>query len=280
MNTKNLGWTAQATAAIWEENHVPGAKAFATWRGKLLNMCWHVGGAAIGLRGRNTMANLLLVSRHLGINAILDNSTNVQQVVELAAGLSSRGQEWSQHHVGSYIEVDQAHVVAKKREIIDKDIRPKKARHFLVEVDLLSPNLVEKLKPIIERNQKTSIICEGLTAYLNEESTTYLLHNIKDLADWIGEDIAILIDFYVRPDVKKQGRLAKSIARSYKVAGFLRAPMPLFLSDRGSVENLLNKAGFKTYKIWTPDQLAKAASSIVPAIDLFYVVEIVKHLTS
>lgn len=296
-----VGATAYFTAAVWDELGVPGAGQFATKKGRFLNRVVKWGGFTLGLSGLYSVTNLFLAPRHLGLNILLEILAPTQ-VIELAAGFSARGSEWTRHHPGQYIEVDQAHVIAAKQQMLEKWLaasrqppakaveadalpfgpgqRPTAAHpsalHTLLAADLLQDEgeeLAARLAELLDPALPTVIIAEGLTGYLDEASMRRLLRSLKTLKDRF-EKATLLIDFYVKLDRHKHGRVAWAMAPAIFFSRLARAPMQMFLSDDRAIRAFVESAGFKVKQLYAGQQLATLAGKTPPRLNLFFVAEI------
>ncbi len=300
-----VGATAYFTAAVWAELGVPGAARFDTRKGRWLNRFVKWGGASLGLFGPYSVTNLFLASRHLGLNLLLEQLAPTQ-VIELAAGLSARGAEWTRRHAGQYqyIEVDQAAVIKAKLGMQNAECRMQNgspnaecrmqnaeygmqvvegreregAVHRLVAADLLEDEgegLARRLAELTNPVLPTVIIAEGLTGYLGEASLRRLLRSIHKLCDRY-EDATVLIDFYVRLDRRKHGRVALAMAPAVFFSRLARAPMQMFLQDEAAIGALVESEGFEIEQLYAGQALAKLVGCEVAPVNLFYVAQIKK----
>ena len=264
---ESVGWTAQYTAAVWAELGVPGAQRFVTPAGRLANGIVRWGGGSLGLRGRYSVTNLFLVTRHLGISRLLDDARPAQ-VIELAAGLSARGLTWTQAHTGTYIEVDQPGVVAAKR----KRITERGAQHRLVAADITRADLLGAIGDM-DKTAPTLIIVEGVTGYLDEAHMRALLRQVRALSARF-DDCRVLMDFYLRLDPCKHGRAWWAMLPARAMWWTLRAPMRMFVRDADDVRALVESEGFRLHRLYSPAELAERAKIAPPPLDLFFVAEL------
>lgn len=269
---EGVSLTAHFTAAIWAKEKVPGANLFVTRKGKLVREIVRWGGVTLGLFGSYEVANLFLTPRHLGINALL-SERNFPQIIELAAGLSSRGQQWASTHSGKYLEVDQPSIIYTKSNLLAANSE-NKPNHFLVPADLRSADLVTSISPFIDFTQPTLIICEGLTGYLNEEALTALLQKIYDLAAKF-DDANVWLDFYLKLDRHQHGRVAWAMLPAQLLWKLLNSPMRMFLRDAMDIERILAANNFQVQKLWSASELAILAERTPPPVTLFYLAEII-----
>ena len=272
-----IGWTAFYTAAVWDGLSVPEAYHFVTGRGRFIRAVVGWGGGWLGLAGRYSVTNLFLAPRHLGLNRLLEQS-QPPQVVELAAGLSSRGLATTRWRKCVYIEVDQPAVIAFKQTRLQTDPRSLAdgAEHHLIGTDLTRTNptdLARLLKPHLRSDQPVLIIAEGLTGYLGEPALRLLLKSVRNLASEC-DDATLLVDFYLRLDWTQHGRVALAMWPARQLWKFLRAPMQMFLRDEADLRSFLASTGFTTLQLYSAQDLASLAGMPAPPLNLFYLAEL------
>ncbi len=301
--------TAYFTAAVWNELGVPYAGQFVTGRGRWLNRMVRWGGSTIGLGGQYSVTNLFLANRHLGLNQLLAD-LGPTQVIELAAGLSPRGLSWLQHYPDSrYLEIDQPQVIAAKHELLGKrrktedgnlrfsifDFRlginklsPQSSvlspefppTPILLSADLLGDEGAElgmRLTEYLDPGLPTVIIAEGITGYLDEMTVRRLLAVIHNIASHF-EQATILIDFYLRLERKKHGRVALAMSPAIFFSKLVGAPMQMFLSDEADIRALVESSGFGLDQLYDGSTLAKLAGRPIPPVNLFYIAQIRKFI--
>jgi len=280
--------TAHFTAAVWEKAGVPGAAHFVTRKGHLLYALAKYGGAICGFYGKYGVARLFLIPRYLGIEAVLAQH-NPTQIIELAAGLAPRGSQWVQTHRGSYIEIDQARVIALKQKILAPLLAqlPPDVSYRLIAANILEDELKAKiqssaqplesgLKPdfsTLSPQFSTLIICEGMTGYLDEPTLGRLLTQIRELAASF-QDCTILLDLYLKPNIEQHRRLALVMSPLELFLRFIKAPARLFLRDAGHIRNLLEAAGFELQHLYPAHELTALAHLAPPPFDIFYLAQL------
>ncbi|MFA5230643.1 MAG: class I SAM-dependent methyltransferase [Candidatus Paceibacterota bacterium] len=104
------------------------------------------------------------------------------QILELAAGFSSRGLSMSIKDGFNYVEVDLPRVIKEKKQIvkeigIDKKIKIPKNLHF-VQGNVLDFVTFEKTTKYFDKSQPLIIIHEGLLRYLTKEEKAKVAKNI------------------------------------------------------------------------------------------------------
>lgn len=131
-------------------------------------------------------------ARYKLINKLLDKY-GFQQVLELAAGYSSRGLIYSKkgYH---YVELDLENVSKNKKKIlhsIEKDI-PENLT--ILSGNALKQNDVKKVENYFQQKEKLTVINEGLLRYLTFEEKRQVAENIYNLLSnyggvWITSDV-------------------------------------------------------------------------------------------
>lgn len=132
----------------------------------------------------NKMLAPEIEARYKLINKLLDKY-NIKQVLELAAGYSSRGLIYSKNGY-NYIELDLDSVSKNKKEIlnsIEKDI-PENLK--LVSGNALRKDDFERLETHLKTNEPIAVINEGLLRYLTFDEKKVVAQNIYDLLSKYG----------------------------------------------------------------------------------------------
>ncbi len=163
--------TAHYTGYVWFA-HGHSHEAFATRRGRLMYQALRGPNAAAQLVGMPTLEGMLL-ARHRLIDLRLTRAIEageVQQVIEIAAGLSPRGWRFTRRFPElTYLEADLPDMVAHKRSLLAKA----GANHQVVELDALSDTALDELCASLPA-RGTAIITEGLVNYFDRATVTAL----------------------------------------------------------------------------------------------------------
>ncbi len=271
-----VGWTAYFTAAVWANLGEPRAEIFLTRRGEWMRQAVKWGGATLGLWGRFGVERLFLSGRHGGFDRLLADIAPAQ-VIELAAGFSARGVDWKSRLPVTYIEIDGLAVIAAKERMLDHFLllpsSPPPTRPILIAADLLQTEgqaLLDRLSGLLDPARSTVIIAEGLTGYLGQEALSRLLESLRTLTASF-DDVSLLIDFYLRLDWPRFGRVAVAMAPARLLWRLLRAPMRMFLRDAAAIRALVASAGFEVAELYSSADLANLTGLPRPGADLFYV---------
>jgi O-methyltransferase involved in polyketide biosynthesis len=166
--------TAHYTGYVWYA-HGQSHRAFATRTGRLM---YHA------LRGPNAIAHRLgmpslegmLLARHRLIDVRLAHAIDtgkIQQVVEIAAGLSPRGWRFATRYADriTYVEADLPVMIARKRRILAV-LGGETAHHRTAEIDALAdrgPTSLAAVCATLDPTRGTAVITEGLINYFERD---------------------------------------------------------------------------------------------------------------
>lgn len=120
----------------------------------------------------------LLLARHLMIDRLLERAIEageVEQVIEVAAGLSSRGCRFMEKYGDRihYVEADLPDMTAHKRRILER-VGINSERHRLAEIDALAgsgdASIGGVTRRMLDPTKGTALITEGLLPYFDFET--------------------------------------------------------------------------------------------------------------
>jgi O-methyltransferase involved in polyketide biosynthesis len=175
----DLSVTALYTSAAWSWGGLPNAELLEHPRARGVFRAVN-GTLALTqpLFGATAPLRVALLHRHALIDSLLRGS-NARGVVELAAGLSRRGVSFSSDPALAYVEVDQPHVIATKRELLSRSEagRAALAREnlTLVAADVTATPF-DELAP--HDRAPLFVIAEGLLMYLDANAQRALARSI------------------------------------------------------------------------------------------------------
>lgn len=167
-DTSRISISAHYTGYVWYKNGLSSSQ-FVTPMGRLANTL-----IAPMNRVMKTIAgahmDTFLLQRHLLLDLLLKRlieEQGVEQVVELACGLSPRGYRLSQRypHI-SYLETDLPGMAKRKAELLQGLNRP--ARHGVRSCNILAEQGDESLTTLLAQldpQKKTVVLSEGLVNY-------------------------------------------------------------------------------------------------------------------
>jgi O-methyltransferase involved in polyketide biosynthesis len=172
--------TALYTAGAWAWGAFPNAELFASADTARV---FRVVNAALAvarlLRLRAAPLATSLVHRHAAIDHLLRRSA-CHEVVELATGLSRRGATFSADPTMRYVEVDLPHVIAAKRDLLERTAEGRaaiaRANWSLVGADVTTLSLDAVAPP--DARRPLFVIAEGLMMYLDAEAQRALMRKV------------------------------------------------------------------------------------------------------
>lgn len=181
-NFESISPTAIVTAYPRQFTDIPYEKKIYEW---LKSNC----------ESNNVKLNKLLApeieARYKLTNKILDN-LNIKQVIEIAAGYSSRGIIYAKKGY-EYIEIDLEEVAKNKVRLL-KDITSIPNNLHITSGNALNYADLKKCTEFVDQNQEIAIINEGLLRYLTFEEKEVVAKNVYNLLKkyngvWITCDV-------------------------------------------------------------------------------------------
>jgi len=148
-------------------------------------------------------------ARHKLLNKLVKES-GIKQVLEIAAGLSTRGIELTTDELIQYVEVDLPTMMADKRKILadlqEKGAIPNRPNLHIADGSAVEIDDLIKAATYFDSSQPIAVVNEGLLRYLGFEDKTKYAENVKCLLKqfggvWITSDISLPKVFYKEDDV-------------------------------------------------------------------------------
>jgi len=166
--------TAHYTGYVWFA-HGQSHEAFATPQGKVMYHALRPANLIAQVTGLPTLEGMLL-ARHRLIDLRLTElieSGRVQQIIEVAAGLSPRGWRFRAKYGDriKYVEADLPDMIAHKREILAT-----LGGGDTAEIDALSDTGIDALCATLDPAKGTAILTEGLVNYFDEPTVLAMWH--------------------------------------------------------------------------------------------------------
>lgn len=197
-----------------------------------------------------------LAQRHAMIDHLVRTS-GATQVLELAAGLSCRGVAFSADSSIRYTEVDLPHVVAKKRQLLERTEEGRavlsRPNLRLVEGDVLEA----PLEGLIDPSAPLFVIAEGLLMYLTPDRQRALFARVKHLFGATGGPF--VFDFVPPEEKPKPG--AAGAALGFLMKRFTKGgSFAEEARSRTAVLEDLRSAGFADARALEPRDVADAWS--------------------
>jgi len=171
----------------------------------------------------NMLARMCLLEiRHLAINKVLENYKDYC-VLEIAAGLSTRGLERSKKH-SFYVETDLSNMINIKSEIVRKLSNLKNLdfpnNYHIISLNALNYEDFKKVGEFIRNNTNSEIVIihEGLLMYLGDEEKKRFRDNIKRfLKEYSPNGVWVTTDFsFGSRDKLKEGKKDNFFVRMAK----------------------------------------------------------------
>jgi O-methyltransferase involved in polyketide biosynthesis len=257
--------TAHYTGYVWYRNGLS-HRALATSEGRALYTGLRPFNAATQRIGAPTLEGFLL-ARHLAIDEVLNDairSDRIGQVVEVAAGLSPRGWDFSRRYPGqlTYIEADLAPMAARKRDLLQRGglLKP---GHRVVAIDALAddgPESLAALADTLDPTKGLAIVTEGLLNYFPRDAVTGMWARFaRTLARFPGG--LYLSDLHLRVD----NRGVMVDAFSGLLSTFVRGRVHLHFGAAEDAQAALRGAGFDQADLIAPKARASRGRAADPA---------------
>lgn len=243
MATERISPTAHYTGYVWERNGLchPALRGVVTpWLYRSVQPMMRLASPLVGL----TLEDLLL-QRHRIIDALLTRAIDghgIRQVVEIACGYASRGLRFAERLPDiAYIEADLPSTAEGKRA----HLRARGVNlnnHHVVAVDALRDEGLDAARALLDEDQPTAVITEGLVNYFPPQTGREMWRRFSQLA---GPGGVYLAEVY--PDDVRSGSV---LQRAFV--------MGLSMFARGQVWQYnvkppdLERAGFSRAKLHLP----------------------------
>lgn len=235
--------TAHYTGYVWYA-HGQSHDAFATRIGRIM---YHA------LRSPNLIAQRvglpslegMLLARHRLIDLRLQQAIDageIQQIIEVAAGLSPRGWRFATRHAGkiTYIEADLPGMIAHKRRILAA-LGGESPHHRTVEIDALAdtgPRSIHAICDALDTTRGTAILTEGLVNYFERDTVIAMWRRFAAALRRFPHGL-YLSDLMLRDD----NRGPISTGFSWLLSAFVRGRVHLHFDTAEQAEDALEQAG-------------------------------------
>lgn len=211
------------------------------------------------IKGQATLEEML-VTRHRCIDQLLNerlNSPEDYQVVELAAGLSSRGLRTMQADTTKntlYLEGDLDGIIKHKTTIFQAN-QWNRSNHHLMVCDLLAPNSYQPLKDKLSVTKKTIVIAEGILSYFDTVTVAFILRECFQLIKHTSGG-CFICDAHFSEEVS--GVRGSSLFQKIQ-SNFVKSPMLLPWQNEQQARLMLSQAGFTKAEIFQAHQILDSA---------------------
>ncbi|MDE1827603.1 MAG: class I SAM-dependent methyltransferase [Candidatus Micrarchaeota archaeon] len=188
--------------------------------------------------------------------------TGFKQVLEIAAGWSTRGMEMTEDPTITYLETDQSgEEISKKNKIVNEMLGGQRENLHLLQLDALTgTGLAEALK--ILGNKPTCVVHEGLLRYMLHETKAKIIENIKSVMRATG-------GVYITPDIITSDSRDQfpNLQKHFKTAAQVQSKAlgieieKCFFKDQDEAQNFFEGCGLSVER-HTQGEFVKSSSSI------------------
>ena len=189
------------------------------------------------------------------------------QVLELAAGLSPRGLEFTRDPEVTYVASDLDEMLQAERQVVERILRsegPRPNLHFAV-ADAVGGEGLSRAAAPFARGEPIAVVTEGLIPYLDRQERTALAGNVRRLLEgsgghWVASDVRTRESVERSPSYSRRAqRLSGLVGRDIEANLFADGPdMRRFFQDaRFEVEE--RTYGEVLGELTTPDLAARDA---------------------
>ena len=264
MNRQHIPPSALYTAATWRWGGLPYAEVTApAGAGRVFALVNAYMALYRCVNPQKISLRHNLLHRHVAIDRLLQRSP-CQQVMEIAAGFSPRGCDFSAAGGRQYFEIDLPSVVACKRRQLERSQRGRevlaRSNFSLVAGDVRSLNL--DAAPFLA--QPSFIISEGLMMYFTREQQLQIWRQLASFLQQQGGEY--VFDYIPLPDEPPLSRLGHSMEQACRR---LFKPPPPFAYDartRFEVADDLRAAGFGKVEVHATDEMDASWSLPYPEV--------------
>lgn len=244
MGSERISPTAHYTGYTWF-HHGLSHPALVTREGRLFHAAVEPAAALARRLGLPTLEGLLL-ARHHAIDERLGRAIEsgaVEQVIEIAAGLSPRGWDFSRRFGDrlTYIEADLPAMAARKRALL-REAGLETPAHRVVALDALADDgelSLARLADHLDPSRGLAIITEGLLNYFPTEAVRGMWARFAQTLQRFPEGM-YLSDLHLAVD--NPGLLARLGTRALSI--FVRGSVHLHFDSVDAAVQALHEAGF------------------------------------
>jgi O-methyltransferase involved in polyketide biosynthesis len=216
----------------------------------------------------------MLLARHRAIDHLLEDgitSGRVEQVVEIAAGLSARGCRFARRFPGlRYVETDLPDMAAHKRRTLDQ-AGLRGARHEVCTLDALAddgPTGLAAVAADLDTSRGLAIVTEGLLSYLDRDDVLALWRRIATTLDEFAYG-TYLSDLHLADDVRGMW-FAEAFRLGLEL--FARGPVRYHFDSADETTLALADAGFRDSTVYRP-------ADVVPDVGHRHVIRVLEATT-
>lgn len=251
-DTSRISISAHYTGYVWYKNGLSDSR-FVTPMGFAANMLFTPANAILK-RMAGAHIDTFLLQRHRMLDHLLIQlieQEGVEQIVEIASGLSPRGFRISEKYPQiNYLETDLPDMAARKALLLNKLDRP--VRHGIRSCNILEaqgPDSIQSVLSELDSTKKTVVISEGLVNYfalpIIREVWSRLAKGLKAFPD-----AYYLTDLYPNLTEHPSYRYVKVAQRM--VGLFTRGEWPLHYNNEQEIEAGFLQDGFNKVAVFDP----------------------------
>lgn len=244
--------TAHYTGYVWYRNGLshPG---LVTPQGRLLYQVLRPFNSGSRRLGGPSLEGFLL-ARHRAIDGLLDQAIRagrVGQVIEIAAGLSPRGWDFSRRYGGHlrYVEADLPDMARRKRERLHA-AGLQMPRHSVVPLDALADEgalSLAALAQTLDPAQGLAIVTEGLLNYFDTPAVLGMWRRFAAVLQRFPAGV-----YYSDLHLAGDNRGAPVRAFGSLLGQFVRGRVHLHFGSAAEAEEALKRCGFRTARVVSP----------------------------
>ena len=256
IDSSKISPTAHITAHAWDMLGISNAQYFVDPNFKFLFNILRFLGVAYLANKKNDYVYFMLEPRHRAIDYFLFSKFPYTQIVELASGLSPRGMTFAENAEMTYIEADLPDMIKMKKEKVEqvyKDKKIKRPNHKFISADIFADNLVDKIGPLLDKNEKLVVITEGLTIYYDMEHLKQIFTNIRQLLKSCAGGVYIT-EIYHEEDMKRNVFNNAIMSNAVKL---LKTKFYLDIDNKAEGEEFFKSCGFDFIETINPLEVSK-----------------------
>lgn len=273
--TDSISPTAHYTGFAWFR-HGLSHPALVTPQGRMLHGALRPMHVAADMVGAPTLSAFLL-ARHRIIDHLLDQAIEegrVEQIIELAAGLSPRGWRFKQRHGARirYIEADLPDMAQRKATLLQTAglLTP---GHEVVSLDALSnsgPQSLAALADTLDANKGLAIVTEGLINYFDTHTVLGMWQRFAKVLARFPHGL-YLSDIHLSDVRQKSAGVSAFMA---VLSAFVKGRVFLHFDNSVVATTALHDAGFAFADLHHPREFAiKLGLDMRPGSGLVRVIE-------
>jgi O-methyltransferase involved in polyketide biosynthesis len=198
-----------------------------------------------------------LLTRHTAIDAVLERAIDegrVNQVIEIAAGLSPRGWRFSQRYGDAitYVETDLAPMAARKRAALER-MGGLSEHHRVADLDALQeagPDSLAGVASGLDHEGGLAVVTEGLLGYLPDEAVDSIWRRVAAVGPTFASDMYVS-DLHLSVIQTTQVRAFRVL-----LSAFVRGRVYLHFDTAAQARDALLAAGFARAEIHRAAKLA------------------------